>query len=38
MGRPVAYLKDGGGELHKAVALLDAQGLASPCLDDISHA
>src|SRR4051812_5347481 len=22
MGRPVAYLKDGGGELHKAVALL----------------
>jgi hypothetical protein len=38
MGRPAAYLKDGGGELHKAVALLDAQGLASPCLDDISHA
>ena len=38
MGRPVAYLKDGGSELHKAVALLDAQGLASPCLDDLSHA
>src|SRR6266487_3772501 len=38
MGRPVAYLKDGGGDLHKAVALLGEQGLASPCLDDISHA
>ena len=38
MGRPVAYLKDGGGALHKAVAFLDAQGLASPCLDDISPA
>src|SRR6266700_2954788 len=30
MGRPAAYLKDGGGDLHKAVALLDEQGLASP--------
>jgi hypothetical protein len=38
MGRPVAYLKDGGSDLHKAVALLDEQGLASPCIDDISHA
>jgi hypothetical protein len=38
MGRPTAYLKDGGSELHKAVALLDEQGLSSPCLDDISHA
>ncbi len=38
MGRPAAYLKDGGSELHKAVALLDEQGLSSPCLDDISHA
>jgi hypothetical protein len=38
MGRPAAYLKDGGGELQKAVALLGEQGLASPCLDDISHA
>src|SRR2546428_2020492 len=38
MGRPAAYLKDGGGDLHKAVALLDEQGLASPCIDDISHA
>jgi hypothetical protein len=38
MGRPAAYLKDGGGDLHRAVALLDEPGLASPCLDDISHA
>jgi len=38
MGRPAAYLKDGGGELHKAVTLLGEHGLASPCLDDISHA
>lgn len=36
-GRPVAYLKDGGTDLHKAVRLLDEQGLASPCIDDISH-
>ncbi|HSX82799.1 MAG TPA: hypothetical protein VLQ80_30090 [Candidatus Saccharimonadia bacterium] len=38
MGRPAAYLKDGGSDLHKAVATLDAQGLGSPCIDDISHA
>ena len=38
MGRPAAYLKDGGGDLHKAVALLGEQGLASPCIDDLSHA
>jgi hypothetical protein len=38
MGRPVAYLKDGGGDLHKAVALLGDKGLSSPCLDDIAHA
>src|SRR5207247_3135369 len=38
MGRPAAYLKDGGGDLHKAVALLGDQGLSSPCIDDISHA
>src|SRR5947209_4950437 len=38
MGRPAAYLKDGGGDLHKAVAVLGEQGLASPCIDDISHA
>jgi hypothetical protein len=38
MGRPAAYLKDGGSELHKAVALLEEQGLQSPCIDDLSHA
>ena len=37
-GRPAAYLKAGGSDLHKAVALLGAQGLASPGSDDISHA
>ncbi len=38
MGRPAAYLKDGGSDLQKAVDLLGEQGLASPCIDDISHA
>jgi hypothetical protein len=38
VGRPAAYLKDAGSELHKAVAVLDERGLASPCIDDISHA
>jgi hypothetical protein len=38
VGRPAAYLKDGGSDLQKAVALLGEQGLASPCLDAISHA
>jgi hypothetical protein len=38
MGRPAAYRKDGGSDLHKAVAILGEQGLASPCIDDISHA
>jgi hypothetical protein len=38
MGRPAAYLKDGGSELHKAVDGLEEQGWASPCIDDISHA
>lgn len=38
MGRPAAYLKDGGSDLQKAVALLEDDGLGSPCLDDISHA
>ena len=38
MGRPAASLKDNGSELHKAAALLADDGLASPCLDDISHA
>jgi hypothetical protein len=38
MGRPAAYLKDSGSDLHKAAALLEDDGLGSPCLDDISHA
>src|SRR5882672_7196761 len=38
MGRPAAYLKDAGSDLHKAIDVLDAQGLASPAIDDISHA
>jgi hypothetical protein len=38
LGRPAAYLKDGGGELRKAVDLLEEQGLGSPCIDDMSHA
>ena len=38
MGRPAAYLKDGGSDLQKAAALLEDDGLGSPCLDDISHA
>jgi hypothetical protein len=38
MGRPVAYLKDGGSDLQQAVTLLGDKGLSSPCLDDISHA
>ena len=36
-GRPVAYLKDGGTDLGKAVRLLDERGLPSLCIDDISH-
>jgi hypothetical protein len=38
VGRPAAYLKDAGSELHKAIGWLDAQGLSSPSIDDISHA
>lgn len=38
MGRPAAYLKDGGSDLHRAAALLEEQGMGSPCIDDISHA
>jgi hypothetical protein len=38
MGRPAAYLKDRGSELHKALDVLEEQGLASPSIDDISHA
>ncbi len=37
LGRPAAYLKDGGTDLQKAVRLLGERGLASLSIDDISH-
>jgi hypothetical protein len=37
-GRPTAYLKDGGADLHRAIRLLGVEGLSSPMIDDISHA
>jgi hypothetical protein len=38
MGRPAAYLKDGGRARQKAVEWRAAQRLASPCLDDSAPA
>jgi hypothetical protein len=38
VGRPAAYLKDGGSELTKATDVLSERGLGSPVIDDISHA
>ena len=38
VGRPTAYRKDNGSDRHKAAALLGEDGLASPCIDDISPA
>ena len=38
VGRPTAYLKDGGSELKKATDVLSERGLGSPGIDDISHA
>ncbi|MGK5093522.1 hypothetical protein WDW89_16125 [Deltaproteobacteria bacterium TL4] len=37
-GRPLAYLKDGGCDLSKAVRLLTERGMGSDMLSDISHA
>jgi len=37
MGRPAAYLKDGGTDLGKAVRLLAERNLPSFSIDDISH-
>ena len=37
IGGPVAYLKDGGTDLGKAVRLLGEKGLPSLSIDDISH-
>lgn len=36
-GIPVAYLKDGGTDLAKAVRILNKRGFSSLCIDDISH-
>jgi hypothetical protein len=38
VGRPAAYLKDGGSELKKAADVLSERGVGSPVIDDISHA
>jgi hypothetical protein len=38
VGRPAAYLKDGGSELKQATDVLSERGLGSPVIDDISHA
>jgi hypothetical protein len=38
VGRPAAYLKDGGSELKKATDVLSERGLGSPVIADISHA
>ena len=37
IGVPLAYLKDGGTDLGKAVRLLNEKGLSSCSIDDISH-
>ena len=37
LGRPVAYLKDGGADLRRAARLLAEDGFVSPCIDDVSH-
>jgi len=36
-GRPVAFLKDGGTDLAKAVKILGEQGHAASSIDDVSH-
>ena len=37
IGSPVAYLKDGGTDLGKALRLLNGKGLGSVSIDDLSH-
>ena len=37
IGSPVAYLKDGGTDLGKAVRLLNEKGFSGLSIDDISH-
>lgn len=38
MGRPAASRQDGGSDLHTALSVLEAQGLASPAMDALSPA
>jgi hypothetical protein len=35
--RPLAYLKDGGTDLAKAISVLSERGYPSVCIDDLSH-
>lgn len=37
IGQPVAYLKDGGSDLNRAVNILTEDKLGSPKIDDVSH-
>mgnify|MGYP006294082099 CR=1 FL=1 len=37
LGRPVAFLKDGGTDLIKAMDILKQQGCPIPCIEDVSH-
>lgn len=37
VGRPLAYLKDGGTDLAKATRLLEERGFPSLLIDDLSH-
>lgn len=37
VGRPAAYLKDGGKDLAKATRILDKKSCGSECISDISH-
>lgn len=37
VGQPAAFLKDGGTDLAKAARLLEADGLSTPSIADLSH-
>lgn len=37
VGMPIAYLKDGGTDLGKAVKILNKRGVETPSIDDMSH-
>ena len=36
-GQPCAFLKDGGGDLNKAVDILEERGISCPKIADLSH-